>query len=213
MCLGRFEGKIVLVTASTEGIGFAIAERIASEGGEVIISSRKEKKITEAVNQLKAKNYKVVGFACNVSKQEDRDNLFKFIQEKYGRLDVLIPNAAASLHFGPSLDTPEKAYDKMFETNVKAVFMMVKEYMPLLLKSDKKPNICITSSYTAYDNSTMIGIYGVTKTSLLGLTKMLAKELLFDEIRVNCVCPGLIRTKFAGALLKDEKLALSSTGA
>ena len=75
---------------------------------------------------------------------------------------------------------------------------MITEYLPLLQKS-KTANVCITSSYTAYSNSNVIGVYGVTKTALLGLTKMLATELMADDIRVNCVCPGLIRTNFAKA--------------
>lgn len=212
MALRRFEDKIVLVTASSTGIGFAISERLASEGATVIISSRKKENVDQAVSEITKQGFKAIGFPCNVSKPEDRKALFNFIHEKWGRLDVLVPNAATSLHFGMSVDTPEKAYDKMFETNVKSIFQMITEYLPLLQKS-KTANICITSSYTAYSNSNLIGVYGVTKTTLLGLTKMFATEFMADDIRVNCVCPGLIRTKFAKALLESENAATVATGA
>ena len=187
--LKRFENKVVLVTASSTGIGYAISERLAQEGADVIISSRKESNVNEAVQKIKAQGLKAHGFPCNVGKQEDRDKLREFIEKKFGRLDVLVPNAAVSLHFGLALDTPEKAYDKMFDVNVKSIFMMIKEYIDLVKKSPTG-NICITSSYTAYSNSNVIGIYGVTKTTLLGLTKMLATELYHENVRVNCVCPG-----------------------
>ena len=167
MSVGRFQNKIVLVTGSSEGIGFAISERLAQEGATVIISSRKQIKVDEAVNALKDKNLKAVGFVCNVSNKEHRDNLRKFIEKEYGRLDVLVPNAATSLFMGSALDTEESVYDKTFEVNVKSVFMMVKEFINLLYKG-KDPNICIVGSMGGYTTSSLLGVYCLTKTALLG---------------------------------------------
>ena len=169
MSLRRFENKVVLVTASSTGIGFAISERLCTEGATVIISSRSQKNVDAAVKVLKDKNLKAVGFACNVGKKEHRDNLRKFIEKEFGRLDVLIPHAGIGIYYGRMEKTPESAYNKTFDINVKSIFMMVKEYINLLHKG-KDANICITSSIGAYrhDYPSLTGIYCVTKTTLLG---------------------------------------------
>lgn len=199
----RFEGKIVLVTASASGIGLGISRRMAQEGATVIISSRNQKNVDEAVAELKKEGLKAVGFVCHVANKEQRDKLYTFIKETYGRLDVLVLNAAVSTHFGSLFDTTEKQFDKTFEVNVRAVFFMVKEYHNLMPKNS---SILLLSSYEAYQLDTNLGIYSLSKTAVLGLTKLLARELKEQSIRVNCIAPGLIRTKFAGSLLEHEEV-------
>lgn len=132
MLANRYEGKIVLVTASSTGIGFGISERMAKEGATVIISSRKQDNVDQAVEKLTRQGLKAHGFVCHVGKKEHRDRLFNYIREEFGRLDVLVPNAAVATWFGSLFDMNEKQYDKMFDINVKAVFFMVKEYLPLM---------------------------------------------------------------------------------
>lgn len=133
----RFTGKVTLVTASSTGIGYGISERFAREGATVIISSRKQKNVDEAVKKLKDQGLDAHGFVCHVAKKEHRDNLFNFIKTKFGKLDVLVPNAAVSTWFGSLFDTTEKQYDKTFDVNVKSVFFMVKEYLPLMPNGKK----------------------------------------------------------------------------
>ncbi|KAJ6376953.1 hypothetical protein OIU76_025999 [Salix suchowensis] len=100
----RFEGKVVLVTASTQGIGFSIAERFGLEGASVVISSRKQKNVDEAVEKLKAKDIKVSGVVCHVSNAQQRKNLVETTVQKYGKIDVVVSNAAVNPstypHFG-----------------------------------------------------------------------------------------------------------------
>jgi len=97
----RFENKVCFVTASTQGIGFGISERMAMEGGKVIICSRREKNVNEALDRLK--DYNVEGYICNIGKQEERAKVLKAIREKHGKIDVLVCNHACSTHFGTQL--------------------------------------------------------------------------------------------------------------
>ena len=96
----RFEGLVCLVTAATQGIGYAIAERMAEEGGIVHICSRKKQNVDAAVDKMTQKGLKVVGHVCNVGSSDQRKVMLDKIQESHGRLDVLVPNAACSTHFG-----------------------------------------------------------------------------------------------------------------
>jgi dehydrogenase/reductase SDR family protein 4 len=104
----RFEGKVCLVTASSTGIGLAISEQFAKEGATVIISSRDKKHIDAAVEKIRNSGGKAEGYACHAGKIEDLEKMIEYIKGKYNRLDVLVPNAAVSTHFGPVLEmTPQ----------------------------------------------------------------------------------------------------------
>mmetsp|Transcript_1351 Transcript_1351/g.857 ORF Transcript_1351/g.857 Transcript_1351/m.857 type:complete len:166 (-) Transcript_1351:131-628(-) len=155
---------------------------------------------------------KVEGHVCDVDKKEQRLKLFKLIEEKHGRLDVLVLNAACSTHFGTQLDIDEKAYDKMFSLNVTSYFFSVKEAKHLLEKG-KGANVLMVSSVAGSDPSPMLGVYGMTKSCLNNMVRWLSKELLDENIRVNAISPGLIKTEFAGVLWKEnEELNKKSLG-
>jgi dehydrogenase/reductase SDR family protein 4 len=193
----RFQGKVCVVTAASAGIGLATAQRFAQEGGRVIISSRSQHHVDTA--KASFGQVAVDGVVCHVGKAEDRQALVRFVKEKYGRIDVLVCNAAISTSLGPSLQITESAYDKMFDVNVKSTFFLIKEALPLLEQAIK-PKIMIVLSSTAYLAKPMLGVYGMTKTALLGMTSMLSNELVPRNIRVNCVAPGVIKTKFSEAI-------------
>lgn len=196
--LKRLAGRIAIVTASTEGIGFAIAQRLAREGAKVIISSRKEKNVNEAVKILTTEGLDVKGLICHVSKQEDRTKLFEEAA-KHGGLDILVSNAAVNPEVGGVLSTSESSWDKIFDVNVKSSYLLAKEALPLL-KQSKAGRIIFISSITGLQPMELLGAYSVSKTALLGLTKAAAIEVARDNITVNCVAPGIIRTKFSNAI-------------
>lgn len=204
----RFEDKVCVITASATGIGLAIAEKMGLEGGKIVISSRNTKNIEAAINKLRGQNIVCEGVVCHVAK--DKKKLINFAIEKFGQIDVLVNNAAVSTHFGPTLQTPEDAYDKMLDINVKSAFYLVKEALPHLKKT--KGSVLFISSITAYDSIRDLGVYGMTKTALLGMTKTLAHELGGFGIRVNSIAPGIIRTKFASALLENEVATKNAFG-
>ncbi|KAH8957739.1 hypothetical protein BDL97_07G106700 [Sphagnum fallax] len=123
--LRRLEGKVAVITASTKGIGFAIARRLALEGAAVVISSRKQKNVDEAVAKLKAEGLDVFGLACHVSFADQRANLIKSTIDKYGQIDILVSNAAANPSNDPIVSMSEKVLDKLWEINVKASIQII----------------------------------------------------------------------------------------
>lgn len=199
----RLQGKVAVVTASTDGIGYAVAKRLGAEGANVVISSRKSKNVEAAVKKLKDCGYNVTGTVCHVAKAEDREKLLKEALDKFGGIDILVSNAAANPAVGPVLECPEDVWDKIFEVNVKSAFMLSKEVLPHLKKRGKGSIIYI-SSIAGYQPLDLLGAYSVSKTALLGLTKAAALDLAGDNIRVNCVAPGIVQTKFSSALYENE---------
>jgi len=203
---GKLSGKVAIVTASTDGIGFGIAENLARHGAHVMLSSRKAANVTSAVSKLQTAGLSVSGTVCHVGKKEDRTNLFQETVDKYGGLDILVSNAAVNPYFGPTLDCPEEAWDKIFDINVKTAFLLFKESVPLFEERGGGSAVFV-SSIGGFQPISFLGPYSVSKTALFGLTKALATEVAVDNIRVNCIAPGIIQTKFAAALTDNEDIA------
>lgn len=200
--LKRLTGRTAIVTASTDGIGFAIAQRLAREGAKVIVSSRKEKNVNEAVKILVGEGLDVKGIICHVAKSEDRKRLFDEAS-KWGGLDILISNAAVNPEVGGVLSCSESSWDKIFDINVKSAYLLAKEALPLL-KESKVGRIIFISSIAGFQPLELLGAYSVSKTALLGLTKAAAVELAAYNITVNCIAPGIIKTKFSNLLTSQE---------
>ncbi|XP_069702091.1 dehydrogenase/reductase SDR family member 4 isoform X2 [Periplaneta americana] len=201
---GKLKGKVAIVTASTDGIGFAIAERLASDGASVVVSSRKEKNVTSAVEKLKACGYSVSGVVCHVGKADDRERLIKEAIDKFGGIDILVSNAAVNPGVGPVLESPEDVWDKIFDVNVKAAYLISKEVLPHMRKR-QGGSIVYISSIAGYQPLGLLGVYSVSKTALLGLTKVAARDVATDNIRVNCVAPGIVITRFSEALRQSKE--------
>ncbi|KAI4492205.1 hypothetical protein M0802_009895 [Mischocyttarus mexicanus] len=202
----RLEGKVAIVTASTEGIGYSIARRLAQEGAKVMISSRKESNVKRAVDELLQEGLSVAGTVCHVGKAEQREQLFKETKSLFGGLDILVSNAAANPQAGPVLESDEEVWDKIFDVNVKCTYLLMKESLPLL-KNSKSPSIIIISSISGYQPIDLLGVYSVSKTALLGLCKASAINLAPYGIRVNCIAPGIIKTKFSKPLYQSETVS------
>ncbi|XP_035735897.1 dehydrogenase/reductase SDR family member 4-like [Vespa mandarinia] len=201
----RLEKKVAIVTASTNGIGYSIAKRLAQEGAKVMICSRKESNVKKAVDELLQEGLSVAGTVCHVGKSEERKKLFDETISVFGGLDILVSNAAVNPQVGPVLESEEEVWDKIFDINVKCTYLLMKESLPLLKKS-KLPSIIIISSITGYQPFNLFGVYSVSKTALLGLCKAAAENLSTYGIRVNCIAPGIIETKFSEPLHKSESI-------
>ncbi|KAG8635154.1 hypothetical protein MANES_16G001800v8 [Manihot esculenta] len=178
----RFAGKVAIVTASTQGIGFAIAQRLGCEGASVVISSRKLKNVDEAVEKLKAQGIEVIGVVCHVSNAEQRKNLIE-----------------------KTVQTQESVLDKLWEINVKASILLLKDAAPHMPKGS---SVILISSIGGYNPHASMAMYGVTKTALLGLTKALAAEMAPDT-RVNCIAPGFVPTHFADFITNNDAMRAS----
>lgn len=199
----RLEEKVAIVTASTSGIGFAIAKRLAEEGAKVVISSRKESNVQQALKQLKSKDLNVYGTICHVGKNEDRKSLLEKTIQEFGSLDILILSAGTNPNPCALFDTSELLWDKIFDINLKSTFLLMKDSLPFLRKS-KSASIILLSSIAAYSPLELLGAYAISKTALLGLTQMASVTLASEGIRVNCIAPGIINTKFSQILREGE---------
>ena len=174
----------------------------------MIICSRREKNLKEALDKLKG--LKVEGYTCNIGSKEQRVALLKKIEEKYGRIDVLVANQACSTHFGTQLDITESAYDKMWDLNVKSIFFLIKEAKHLLLKANElsgkdEANVLVVSSVAGKNPHHTLGVYDMTKAALDNMVVWMAQELMNDSIRINGLAPGLIMTEFSGVLWKNNE--------
>ncbi|XP_032712224.1 dehydrogenase/reductase SDR family member 4 [Lontra canadensis] len=196
--------KVALVTASTDGIGFAIARRLAQDGAHVVISSRKQQNVDRAVATLQGEGLSVTGTVCHVGKAEDRERLVATAVSLHGGIDILVSNAAVNPFFGNLMDVTEEVWDKILDINVKATALMTKAVVPEMEKRGGG-SVVIVASIGAYSPFPGLGPYNVSKTALLGLTKNLARELDQRNIRVNCLAPGLIKTSFSQVLWKDKE--------
>lgn len=193
---------MAVVTASTQGIGLAIAERLGLEGAAVVISSRRQKNVDEAVAGLRAKGITVLGAVCHVSNAEQRKHLIDAAVKNFGHIDIVVSNAAANPSVEGILETKESVLDKLWDINVKASILLLQDAAPHLTNGS---SVIIISSITGYNPESGLAMYGVTKTALLGLTKALASEM-GPKTRVNCIAPGFVPTRFAGFLTTNETL-------
>ncbi|KAM5239711.1 dehydrogenase/reductase SDR family member 4 [Hipposideros larvatus] len=195
--------KVALVTASTDGIGFAIARRLAQDGAHVVVSSRKQQNVDRAVAALQGEGLSVTGIVCHVGKAEHREQLVTTAVKLHGGIDILVSNAAVNPFFGNLLDATEEVWDKILDINVKSAALLVKAVVPEMEKRGGG-SVVIVASIAAYSPFPALGPYNVSKTALVGLTKNLAIELAQRNIKVNCLAPGLIKTNFSKVLWMDE---------
>uniref|UniRef100_A0A672YWQ2 Dehydrogenase/reductase SDR family member 4-like n=1 Tax=Sphaeramia orbicularis TaxID=375764 RepID=A0A672YWQ2_9TELE len=205
MSQSSLTGKVAIVTASTDGIGLAAAQALGKKGAHVVVSSRRQANVDRAVALLQSQSIQVTGTTCNVGKAEDREKLVALTLQKYGGVDILVSNAAVNPFFGNTMDSTEEVWDKILSINVKASFLMTKLVVPHMEKRGGG-NVVFVSSVAGYQPMPALGPYSVSKTALLGLTRVLAPELAPSNIRVNCVAPGIIKTRFSSALWQNEDI-------
>lgn len=197
--------KIILVTGGSRGIGAAIAKGVAALGAQVIIASRKQPAIDEMVSEITSSGGKATGMVCHTGKSEQVDALFEMIQSTYGRLNVLVNNAATNPYFGPVIGAEESVFDKTFEVNVKGYFLPAQRAAQLMVHQGGGSIINI-ASIEGLTPSPMMGIYSMTKAAVIMMTKVLARELGAANVRCNCICPGLTETKFSKILIDTPEI-------
>ena len=202
-CL-RLVNKVAVVTGSTAGIGFSIAQRIAAEGAKVVISSRSEDNVKKAIHECTSKGLDVSGLVCNVSKSEDRDALLDHVNKNYGKLDILVSNVGTNTQYGPINMCEESSWTKILYNNVTCSALLAAKFTPLLAQSGNG-NIVFVSSIAGIKPMDFIGPYSVSKAALISLTQGLSVELASSKVRVNCIAPGLIDTDFSAAVTSNEK--------
>lgn len=195
--MGKFEGKIALVTGGTSGIGLATAQKFVNEGAYVYITGRRQNELDKAVNQI-GKN--VTGVQGDISKLEDLDKLYDIINQEKGKLDILFANAGVG-SFLPLGEITEEQVDRTFDINVKGTIFTVQKALSLF--PNKVGSIIVTGSTAGSIGNPAFSVYGASKAALRALVRDWILDLKGTGIRVNVVSPGVIHTPAYGELFGD----------
>ncbi|NNN01597.1 MAG: SDR family oxidoreductase [Acidimicrobiaceae bacterium] len=198
-------GKVAVITGSSRGIGRSIATSMSMAGAKVVISSRKAEACEKVVADIVGAGGEAISVPCNVSEHAQLQNLVERTIEAFGRLDILVCNAAVSPYFGPMETMPEDAYDRIMNCNVKSNFLLTRMAAAHMVKNGGG-NIILISSIGANQGSNTLAIYGISKAADSSMVKSLAIEWGPRGIRANCIAPGLIKTDMSRALWENEKL-------
>ena len=195
-------GKIALVNGASRGIGEAIAHGLAKSGATVVLSSRKLESVQAVADAIEKSGGKAVAKTCHAGHLDEIEVLMGFVRDEFGRLDILINNAATNPHHGPAAELSPGAFDKTVDVNLKGPYYMMSFAIPLMLENGSGAIVNV-ASIAALMSLPGQAVYSMTKAGLISLTKSFAKEYGKQGIRVNAILPGVIDTQLAQALIED----------
>ena len=200
MSLFDLTGKVAIVTGSSRGIGRSIVEQMAVQGAHVVVSSRKAGPCEEVAAGI---NDKFPGHAiavpANISSKEDLHRLVDETRKAFGKVDILVCNAASNPYYGPQAGISDEAFRKILDNNIVSNHWLIQMVVPEMIER-RDGAITIVSSIGGLRGSTVIGAYCISKAADMQLARNLAHEYGPHNVRVNCVAPGLVKTDFAKAL-------------
>ncbi len=198
--------KVAVITGSSKGIGLSIAECMADAGAKVVISSRKQDICESAAEKICQNGGEALAIPCNISRKEELHKLVDETLAAWGRLDILVCNAAVNPYYGPMSKMSDDAYDKVMNSNVRSNFWLCNLAAPLMVEQGGG-SIVIVSSIGGNQGSENLGVYGISKAADFALVRNLAVEWGPRGITANCIAPGLIKTDFSRALWENPKIA------
>lgn len=198
-------GKVAIITGSSRGIGQAIAEQYASAGAKVVISSRNLDACEPIAQAIRDKGQEAIAVSCNVGEKDQVQSLFDETMNKWGKVDILVCNAATNPSYGPMSTLEDWAFEKVMCVNVQSTIWLSSLVAPVMIENGGG-SIILLSSITALKGNKVIGAYGMSKAAEAQLARNLAHEYGKKNIRVNAIAPGLIKTEFARALWENPKI-------
>lgn len=201
--LFNLEGRVAIVTGASKGIGEAMARGLAEHGAKVVISSRKQEAVEEVADGFVKDGLEAVGIACHVANEEQRQNLINQTIDRFGRLDCIINNAGTNPYFGPIENMPQAAYQKTMDINLNAPLELSRLAFPHM-KATGGGSIIHISSIEGLHATAGFAAYNLSKAGLIMLAQNQAAEWGKNNVRVNVICPGLVKTKLSAALWSDE---------
>ena len=199
-------GKVALVTGGSRGIGRAIALQLADAGADVIISSRKLPDLEKVAEEIKAKGRKSLAVTAHNAKMEDLNNLMAKVKQEFGRLDILVNNAVANPVMADVLHMEEAPFDLIMSANIKGYYFLSQAAARMMVEQGTGGAIVNIASVGGYFVTIGLGPYCISKAAIIMMTKCLAAELGPHKIRVNCIAPGIVKTKFSQALWSNETM-------
>jgi NAD(P)-dependent dehydrogenase (short-subunit alcohol dehydrogenase family) len=198
-------GKVALITGSSKGIGRAIAERMAEHGAKVVVSSRKKEACEEVAAAITARGGEAIVLPCNIGYKEQLQKLVDDTVAHWGGIDILVCNAAVNPYYGPSLNCPDEAFDRIMGSNVRSNFWLCNMVLPQMAQRGGGA-VVVISSIAGLRGTPVIGAYGISKAADAALVRNLAVEWGKQNIRANCIAPGLVKTDFARALWENPEV-------
>ena len=198
-------GQVAVVTGSTRGIGKSIAEELGKAGAKVVISSRNADACEATRAELAQKGLTVMAQPCNVGRKEEVSALVAAAIKAWGRIDIMVCNAAVNPYYGPLGGLSDEAFDKVMNSNVKSNLWLANLVIPGMAERGGG-SVIMVGSIAGLKANTIIGAYGISKAADHMLVKNLAAEWGPKNVRVNAIAPGLVKTDFAKALWEDDKL-------
>ncbi len=198
--------RVAIVTGASRGIGEAIAVRLAEAGAAVVLAARKPEGLDAVAARIVAAGGRALAVPAHMGKPGEVGALVARAVSAFGKVDVLVNNAATNVHFGPLLGIEESAWDKTFEVNVKGYFVATRAVVEHLRSRGATGSIVNLASILGLRAAPLQGAYGMTKAAVISMTRTLAQELGPEGIRVNAIAPGLVETRLAAALVRNEEL-------
>ena len=206
--MSRFDlsGKVAIVTGSSRGIGKASVFELAEHGAKVVVSSRKQDACDEVAAEINAKygDGTAIAVAANISDKAGLQHLVDESRRAFGKIDVLVCNAASNPYYGPQQGISDDQFRKILDNNIVSNHWLISMVVPEM-RARKDGAIIIISSIGGLRGSTVLGAYCISKAADMQLARNLAHEYGPDNVRVNCIAPGLVRTDFARALWEDPE--------
>jgi NAD(P)-dependent dehydrogenase (short-subunit alcohol dehydrogenase family) len=212
MSLFDLSGKVAVVTGSSRGIGRAIVERMAEQGAKVVVSSRKAGPCEEVAAAINARHGAgtAIAIPANISSKDDLRRLADETTKTFGKIDILVCNAASNPYYGPLAEIADDQFRKILDNNIISNNWLISFVAPQM-RARKDGAIVIVSSIGGLKGNDIIGAYNISKAADFQLARNLAVEFGRDNVRVNCIAPGLIKTDFAKALWDNPETLKAST--
>lgn len=203
------DGRVAIVTGAAQGLGWAIARRLADDGALVVIADINWESAWEKAAHLREMERGALAIKVDVSKADEVNNMVFQVLEKFGRMDILVNNAGILGPYFPVEEYPEELWDQVIAVNLKGTFLCCKAVIPIMKKQGRGSIVNIASVAGKEGNANMAP-YSASKGAIITLTKTLGKELATSNIRVNAVSPALLETEMTQSMTAEQRALLTS---